>query len=82
MNYEPVFGFEPITRVGDRRALAIPRRPLRSDARGWVGADGLPHGAPPIVLSMESFEYDPEMHDKVWHRIGRKWHGRADEVRN
>ena len=58
MNYEPVFGFEPIARVGDRRALAIPRRPLRSDARGWVGADGLPRGAPPIVLSLESFEYD------------------------
>ena len=61
MNYEPVFGFEPIARVGDRRAFAIPRRPLRSGARGWVGADGLPRGAPPIVLSIESFEYDPEM---------------------
>jgi hypothetical protein len=64
MNYVPPFRFEPIVQVGDWEALTTsPRRPLHSGARGRVGADGLPRGAPPplIVLSMESFEYDPEM---------------------
>ena len=64
MNYDPAFALEPITPVSRWRTIArVPGRPYPLGARRYVRAYRRPRAvAPaPIVLSMEAFEYDPEM---------------------
>src|SRR5262245_40612319 len=57
MTYQTMFSFEPIA------WRDITRPAHRRRTRQWAAAPGLSGDVPlsPIVLSMESFEYDPEM---------------------
>ena len=60
MTYETMFTFEPIA----WRDIPRPRRQSHQGrTRQWAEEAGLSRDLPlaPIVLSMESFEYDPEM---------------------
>lgn len=60
MNYEPAFSFEPIAW---REITRSPGRTHRDRTGQSAAASVLSRDFPaaPIVLSMESFEYDPEM---------------------